>query len=110
DRGTPEKANGRNSHYRFDPAGVLIRTADVCDRTGLFDANYRVWPQLFSGRMSSSYGVLLSARFVGGVGMSLIVASIFQLGSYWAKPENGKLDRKSTRLNSSHVSISYAVF
>lgn len=41
--------------------------------------------------LSSSYGLMLSARFVGGVGMSLIVASIFPLGSYWAKPENGKL-------------------
>lgn len=41
--------------------------------------------------VSSSYGVMLSARFVGGLGMSLIVASIFPLGTYWSKPENGKL-------------------
>lgn len=41
--------------------------------------------------LSGSYGLMLSARFIGGVGMSLIVASIFPLGAYWAKPENGKL-------------------
>lgn len=41
--------------------------------------------------LSSSYGLMLSARFVGGVGMSLIVASVFPLGAYWSKPENGKL-------------------
>lgn len=41
--------------------------------------------------VSSNYGVMLSARFVGGLGMSLIVASIFPLGTYWSKPENGKL-------------------
>src|SRR5690606_41434879 len=28
----------------------------------------------------------------------------------WAKANKGKIDRKSTRLNSSHVKISYAVF
>lgn len=41
--------------------------------------------------ISSSYGFMLSARFIGGVGMSLVVASIFPLGNYWSKPENGKL-------------------
>src|SRR5689334_24135592 len=29
---------------------------------------------------------------------------------YWASPLEAQLDRKSTRLNSSHSSISYAVF
>lgn len=41
--------------------------------------------------MADSYGAMLTARFIGGVGMSMIVAAIFPLGSYWAKPENGKL-------------------
>ena len=41
--------------------------------------------------VSSSYGIMLTARFIGGVGMSLVVASIFPLGNYWSKPENGKL-------------------
>lgn len=41
--------------------------------------------------LSSSYGFMLSARFIGGLGMSLVVASIFPLGNYWSKPENGKL-------------------
>lgn len=41
--------------------------------------------------MSGSYGLMLTARFIGGVGMSLVVAAIFPLGNYWSKPENGKL-------------------
>src|SRR5207249_11574787 len=47
---------------------------------------------------------------VSAVGIAFIFASIISIGKketttfYWC------LDRKSTRLNSSHVSISYAVF
>lgn len=41
--------------------------------------------------MAGSYGFMLTARFIGGVGMSLVVAAIFPLGNYWSKPENGKL-------------------
>src|SRR5690242_21082064 len=35
---------------------------------------------------------------------------VFALAGKRLKTVNGKLDRKSTRLNSSHMSISYAVF
>lgn len=41
--------------------------------------------------MADSYGFMLVARFIGGLGMSLVVAAIFPLGNYWSKPENGKL-------------------
>ena len=41
--------------------------------------------------LSGSYGFMLFSRFIGGVGMSLVVAAIFPLGNYWSKPENGKL-------------------
>lgn len=41
--------------------------------------------------LSSSYGLMLTARFIGGLGMSMVVAAIFPLGNYWSKPENGKL-------------------
>lgn len=41
--------------------------------------------------LSGSYGLILTSRFIGGVGMSLVVAAIFPLGNYWSKPENGKL-------------------
>lgn len=40
---------------------------------------------------SETYSVMLIARFIGGVGMSMIVAAIFPLGAYWAKPGNSKL-------------------
>src|SRR5215813_14550821 len=33
-----------------------------------------------------------------------------QSGNSWSQPQRLKVDRKSTRLNSSHVRISYAVF
>ena len=41
--------------------------------------------------LSGSYGFILTARFIGGLGMSMVVAAIFPLGNYWSKPENGKL-------------------
>ena len=41
--------------------------------------------------ISGSYGLILTSRFIGGVGMSMVVAAIFPLGNYWSKPENGKL-------------------
>src|SRR5690606_40231377 len=36
--------------------------------------------------------------------------SFFALPTYWKPFGSGQKDRKSTRLNSSHVKISYAVF
>lgn len=41
--------------------------------------------------MTDSYSVMLVARCMGGIGMSMVVAAIFPLGAYWAKPENSKL-------------------
>lgn len=41
--------------------------------------------------LSGTYGFMLTSRFIGGLGMSLVVAAIFPLGNYWSKPENGKL-------------------
>src|SRR5699024_12813402 len=47
-----------------------------------------------------------------GIGFSLIVVGVaaFNLVLDFDMIEKGAQDRKSTRLNSSHVSISYAVF
>lgn len=59
--------------------------------------NVAVWGGLVTAvssgliAMSGSYGLMLTARFIGGVGMSFVVAAIFPLGNYWSKPENGKL-------------------
>src|SRR5207245_9424864 len=50
------------------------------------------------------------AAGVSGVEVRSGAAANFQVGRVWVRPANGKLDRKSTRLNSSHGSISYAVF
>lgn len=41
--------------------------------------------------MTELYGVMLIARFIGGLGMSMVVAAIFPLGAYWAKAGSSKL-------------------
>src|SRR5690349_24790798 len=51
-----------------------------------------------------TYGVVVAA-IVGGM-----VALRFQDPRGWNRPGSVEGDRKSTRLNSSHVEISYAVF
>src|SRR5947209_19062194 len=52
-----------------------------------------VWPVIVLGRYKAVERVLLLASFI-----------------YFAYPVSAFLDRKSTRLNSSHANISYAVF
>src|SRR5689334_24140675 len=53
-------------------------------------------------------------RSTGGFGFSLVVADENAEPDAWGRASqwraSGALDRKSTRLNSSHSSISYAVF
>src|SRR5437868_12387206 len=50
-----------------------------------------------------------SRLIAGGIGwVALLFATIVALNQSWAREL--RKDRKSTRLNSSHVSISYAVF
>src|SRR2546422_1710251 len=44
-------------------------------------------------------------------GLSVVgLGGLVQLGYYWTRPPSPTTDRKSTRLNSSHGYISYAVF
>lgn len=56
-----------------------------------------MWSVLITARssalipLSSSYDFIHSARYIGGIGASLVVASIFPLGNHWSKLENGKL-------------------
>src|SRR3712207_7219004 len=47
---------------------------------------------------------------VGGAGPQLVVGEPLDLGLEGVDVRHQRLDRKSTRLNSSHANISYAVF
>src|SRR5690554_7077298 len=47
--------------------------------------------------------------YIGGTSMGAIIGALYASG-YTANQLDSLLDRKSTRLNSSHVRISYAVF
>src|SRR5690606_39345384 len=56
------------------------------------------------------YHLNLAGVIHGGVLMSLLDIVCAQAGLYHPDPSQIRRDRKSTRLNSSHVKISYAVF
>src|SRR5690242_20809663 len=48
---------------------------------------------------------------IGGVAIGLLCVFVFAAGGHpWSVTFGYTVDRKSTRLNSSHMSISYAVF
>src|SRR5438067_7250063 len=59
--------------------------------------------------MQDQTGDVLERRAAQTLGASLPVPDRLPLRTK-GEPPRGKSDRKSTRLNSSHVSISYAVF
>src|SRR2546422_4264531 len=55
--------------------------------------------------------VFAAAREVGpALFMSLLIITLSFLPDFTLEDQEGRLDRKSTRLNSSHGYISYAVF
>src|SRR5690242_20889167 len=64
----------------------------------------RLWLINRSG-VDSRLAELLSCDWCSGVWVSSAV-----VGTTWAWGDHRWIDRKSTRLNSSHMSISYAVF
>src|SRR5204863_9543615 len=83
----------------------------------LHDALPILVPTHFSNLDSILIGWIIHAMglpaFIYGAGLNLFNIKIFayfmnSLGAY--KVDRRKKDRKSTRLNSSHVEISYAVF
>src|SRR5437660_2763368 len=61
-------------------------------------------------------GLLLTLAEVHGLGLEAAQGLVLTEGYYWDRDAKSRnlaerfLDRKSTRLNSSHVAISYAVF
>src|SRR5207249_10866926 len=68
------------------------------------DVALKILPQAFAGDPAFAERFAREGRLLARLNHPIIV-SVSDFGQ-----ANGFLDRKSTRLNSSHVSISYAVF
>src|SRR5699024_11574006 len=94
---------------KVQPLGGVQRCLELAEQAGL--------PVVVSSALESSVGLgaglalaaaLPELRHACGLGTATLLT-----GDLVAPPlhaDGGMLDRKSTRLNSSHVSISYAVF
>src|SRR5690606_39697224 len=91
-------------HIRFIALGSAIGT-------GLFygsaEAIHRAGPSVLLAYLIGGAAIYIVLRALGEMAVSNPVSGSF--GEYASK-HLGPLDRKSTRLNSSHVKISYAVF
>src|SRR5690242_10001105 len=87
----------------FVSAGYFDETDDVVGIAHVLEHMY------FKGTPSRGVGEI--AKQTKSVGGYLNAATIYDHTSYYTVlPASGFRDRKSTRLNSSHMSISYAVF
>src|SRR3712207_7211105 len=60
--------------------------------------------------LAPTAGIFLTSRAVQGAGAALLLPAALTVVSAAAAGELQRTDRKSTRLNSSHANISYAVF
>src|SRR5579859_4726426 len=107
------------------PSGVIRRTLDlagldvpVVEVTGATDGPLLT---VIAGVHGCEYASMAAVRRwaaeldPGRLGGRVRAVPVLNLPAFWARapfvvPEDGKKDRKSTRLNSSHSQISYAVF
>src|SRR5699024_12139694 len=88
----PTRRSSDLCHIQFAFTDV---DADLCHPVGTSPCSYSLWPQ------RTGLGYHSSFREKKDQGVIYVAESVL---SGWMQ------DRKSTRLNSSHVSISYAVF
>src|SRR5699024_11703402 len=91
--GPPGRAQGLDVVAQGDPLGLALRAVAAVEVDQL---------PLAEGQVQAGRGGLVQPDGTA--------ALVFQQGSPGDDVGLGKEDRKSTRLNSSHVSISYAVF
>src|SRR5690625_6094740 len=77
--------------------------------TTLFRSSYAKWGKLAMKETKQKYpdAQIIDYLHRGRQKRGDAMVEMFKL---WLRGENRELDRKSTRLNSSHVAISYAVF
>src|SRR5262245_51144378 len=82
--------------------------------TGLYDFRFSLWDAMVGGNQAGATLVLDDRQVTSGVfNLDLDFGSALYAGdARWLQIEvrQGRSDRKSTRLNSSHLGISYAVF
>src|SRR5690606_39808192 len=88
-------------HLRDLPSFPTRRSSDL----GLLVVPFTNESATFTGQIAGALTI-----FVWVFGVSLLVWYIIKLVFGIRVSEEEELDRKSTRLNSSHVKISYAVF
>src|SRR5690625_5546888 len=99
---TPEKAESANAFMRwwYKRQGYLFFPLVCLEGINLHVQSFRA---LFQPGGSRHRWLELSL-------LTLRVGGIIFVASWFLSPRRGKRDRKSTRLNSSHVAISYALF
>src|SRR5690625_6154388 len=85
------------------------RVAVVCDQTRCTTAELSALADGGAGLIAASGAQSVAYVGMGGDMLPLLLFAAARAGVPCA-PLNYRLDRKSTRLNSSHVAISYAVF
>src|SRR5262245_64544923 len=106
---------GSLRHFRFDPGSFLETLHRHGIEVGVDRQIYRAFPQFaFSGAVVRNYPdrKTLDARspfevFIKGRKDHLL---ILRVAIEFERAGPDRADRKSTRLNSSHLGISYAVF
>src|SRR5699024_12192872 len=89
------------------PSGVATAEAIKAGDQGGAKAKY-LGLGIAGGMVGSHFGISMSAFGVAFIG-NIWALTMFGIGLL-LRGYSTQLDRKSTRLNSSHVSISYAVF
>src|SRR5699024_12247417 len=101
------------SHLLFLPLTCRPPLPRLFPYTTLFRSGSALGTAAVQWLMFAVYAVLLVPRMrqqdVGYAPTTTRLRATAQVGS-WLLVRSASLDRKSTRLNSSHVSISYAVF
>src|SRR5437899_13103066 len=123
---------GFNSNGRYAPSGLLrdrflprLKAAppdSLLDETGENFDPHRIWAIVMGnekpgghGERSVAVGVLDMAVWdavakIAGMPLHRLLANRYREGHFESKVFVYAADRKSTRLNSSHLGISYAVF
>src|SRR5690606_22547330 len=92
-------------HYGYRPFEIRRCPAGGCDgAAAAVQQDFRVVENLVTGDLMGSFTPLPRLQLGGRLPVT------WARGHGTEATEDGGLDRKSTRLNSSHVKISYAVF
>src|SRR5579864_3694707 len=103
------------SHITYLEAAVVGLVQGVTELFPVSSLGHNVLiPALVGGSWASDLNVARAESpylaFIVGLHVATALALLIYFWRDWVRIIGGFLDRKSTRLNSSHMSISYAVF